>query len=237
MFWYGLFACFMKPSSHVPNQVTETVAMQESVQTEVLQTLDLSLELELNEAGWIFQVSKHTLPSMSSFNLPENSGWFVMNGGTLASGVASDGFSTTPQSISNTSYEPVEVLTATVLHSTSSEAVPEMMTQLHMDSPVTTFGLTMLKTWTEPLSTDWPFQKSMRFRHVHLSEKGTVGLHTHDHRPSVAVVLSGELIEHRGDGDYERLAVVSVAERHGLTHWWETTSPEAEIVVFDLIDP
>jgi quercetin dioxygenase-like cupin family protein len=227
----------MKSSSSVSNQVTETVATQENVQTEVLQTLDLSVELELNEAGWIFQVSKHTLPSMSSLDLPLNTGWFVMNGGTLANGVASDGFSSTSQSISNTSFEPIDVLTATVLQSPSAEVFPMVTTQLHMDSPVTTAGLTMVKTWTKPLATNWSIPKSMRFRHVQLSEEGTVGLHTHDHRPSVAVVLSGTLIEHRGDGDYERVAVVSVAERHGLSHWWETTSPEAEIVVFDLIDP
>lgn len=237
MFWYCIFACAMKASSDGSNNLVETSLIRPVVQTEILQTLDLTLEFDLEDTGWIFQVSHHTVPSMGNLELPLNTGWFVMNGGTLANGVASEGFSATPQSISNTTFESIELLTATVLHVVSIESIPVLTNQLHMDSPVTTSGLTMLKTWTEPLSTDLPFEKSMRFRQVHLSQQGTVGLHTHDHRPSVAIILNGTLIEHRGDGDQERVAVISVAERHGLTHWWETISPEAEIVVFDLINP
>ena len=212
-------------SPSVSKKPVEIAHTQPLTQTEVLQTLNLTTEFELQEAeDWVFQVSRHTLPAMGTFELAGNTGWFVMNKGELGNGVASDGFTATSMVISNTTYESIDVLTATVRQTLSTDKIPTLSVQHPVDSTITTSGLSMLKTWTQPLSSEVPFDKSMRLRHVHLSEQGTVGVHTHDRRPSVAVVLQGVLIEHRGDGDQQRESVISVAERHGLVHWWETTS-------------
>ena len=79
--------------------------------------------------------------------------------------------------------------------------------------------------------------KSLRIRVVSVQKGGVVGVHTHISRPSFAYVLSGDVVEHRGDGDYKHTSGSSVAERNGLAHWWENTgAEEASIVVVDIVD-
>jgi quercetin dioxygenase-like cupin family protein len=78
--------------------------------------------------------------------------------------------------------------------------------------------------------------KSLRLRVVTLAPEGVVGAHKHDSRPSFAYVVSGNVLEHRGDGDYAHSSGSSVAERNGLAHWWENTgSVEATILVVDIV--
>ena len=60
--------------------------------------------------------------------------------------------------------------------------------------------------------------------------------HTHEGPPRFAYVISGNVLEHRGDGDYEHSSGSSVAERNGLSHWWENTgSVDARILVVDIV--
>ena len=63
-----------------------------------------------------------------------------------------------------------------------------------------------------------------------------MGQHKHQGRPSFAYILSGDLIEHRGDGDGPYSKGERVAERNGLVHWWENGDSAATIVVFDIVD-
>ena len=79
--------------------------------------------------------------------------------------------------------------------------------------------------------------KTLRIRVVSVESGGVVGAHKHESRPSFAYVLSGSVIEHRGDGDYPHEEGSSVAERNGLAHWWKNTGEEsASIVVVDIVD-
>ena len=80
-------------------------------------------------------------------------------------------------------------------------------------------------------------KKTLRIRVVSVDSDGVVGAHKHEARPSFAYVISGNVIEHRGDGDYTHKAGSAVAERNGLTHWWKNTGEEAaQIVVVDIVD-
>ena len=79
-------------------------------------------------------------------------------------------------------------------------------------------------------------EKKLRIRVVSVAPNGIVGAHTHHSRPSFAYVVSGSAWEHRGDSDYHHIAGSSVAERNGLSHWWENTGEEdAQILVVDII--
>ena len=97
-------------------------------------------------------------------------------------------------------------------------------------------GIVMRDTWTQPL-VGFPLpNKNMRFRWVELAANGRVGKHTHESRPSLAYIIDGDLVEHRGDRNQDRGINDSVAERNGLTHWWENGQTPASIVVFDIVD-
>lgn len=104
------------------------------------------------------------------------------------------------------------------------------------DAPKENSGIALVHKEVSSLD-DLFADKSLRIRVVDVEERGVVGAHTHVSRPSFAYVLSGDVMEHRGDGDYTHIAGSSVAERHGLTHWWENTGTGvAKIVVVDIID-
>lgn len=78
--------------------------------------------------------------------------------------------------------------------------------------------------------------KKLRLRVVSVAPNGVVGAHTHNSRPSFAYMVSGTALEHRGDADYNHQAGSAVAERNGLSHWWENKGDtDAVILVVDII--
>ena len=235
MLWFYLCACALKTTG-TPILQENTVVIEEAQNPVTqLQVIDLSVEFGPTAAGWLYVLEEHTVPPQMVLEIPESSGWFVISDG-LSSTFPANGFSEENSKVTNMSSTDQHVLIASVQQrdGLGIPSLPEQGTDLE---ELKTEGLTMLSTWQHPLIGDFPFQKYLRFRHVEISEGGRVGVHTHNQRPSLAVVLQGDLIEHRGDGDETRTAVVSVAERNGLTHWWENTGGQALIVVFDLVDP
>ena len=234
MLCIALLSCLAKtPSTIQPEPLFE---LEQSVEhhVEILEVIDLTHEFDLEQSGWVFVMEKHTIPPDSTLNVPPNAGWFMISG-TLDEHIDTVGLTTVNMSISNLSGIGQDVLVASVRKRTTKTPIPTLPAQTTIKQMTKTAGLTMLGTSSIDLDSV-PFQKKLRYRHVSLNDSGVVGLHTHDQRPSVAVILEGALIEHRGDGDQERVALASVAERDGLTHWWETTTDSARIIVFDLVD-
>ncbi|MEL7138306.1 MAG: cupin domain-containing protein [Pseudomonadota bacterium] len=77
----------------------------------------------------------------------------------------------------------------------------------------------------------------MRVRFFEIAPGGVVPKHSHDGRPAIAVVVEGEMTEHRSDSaEPEVLGPGGVSlEPHGLIHWWENTGDTpAKIIGFDV---
>ena len=73
--------------------------------------------------------------------------------------------------------------------------------------------------------------RQLRLRVVTLEPGGVVGLHSHDGRPGVAYVISGTLIEHRGEEAIERKPGDAWTEGKDTTHWAENKGSEPVVVV------
>ncbi len=217
-----LFAC---AKENVVPKAEQPVAVQ------LLETIELASEFGDAAAGWQYQLKKLSVEPGVPFSLPANTGWIVMGKDAIG------------ESGMSAKYLPLEacaqgctLLTATVVQESNSEEGDILTEQFLSDeAPKQSTGISLSHTWTEPL-VDFPLKnKALRFRSVDLTETGVVGQHKHSSRPSFAYVLSGSVIEHRGDGDVSHQSSGRVAERNGLVHWWESQS-EATIVVFDIID-
>ncbi|MEM7527699.1 MAG: cupin domain-containing protein [Pseudomonadota bacterium] len=77
----------------------------------------------------------------------------------------------------------------------------------------------------------------MRVRFFEIQPGGVVPKHSHDGRPAIAVVVEGEMTEHRSDQpEPEVLGPGGVSlEPHGLSHWWENTGDTpAKIIGYDV---
>ncbi|MEM7496909.1 MAG: cupin domain-containing protein [Pseudomonadota bacterium] len=77
----------------------------------------------------------------------------------------------------------------------------------------------------------------MRVRFFEIAPGGVVPKHSHDGRPAIAVVVEGEMTEHRSDrAAPEVLGPGGVSlEPHGLEHWWENTGEgPAKIIGYDV---
>jgi len=140
---------------------------------------------------------------------------------------------------SNHTQAPVQALVADVL--TPKEA-PEIATlpeqKTFVEAPVTSQDLSLLKKSMSSLTKEGGVfaNKSLRLRVVSLAPEGVVGGHKHESRPGFAYVLSGSVLEHRGDDDYQHQSGSAVVERNGLSHWWVNTGDvDAKLVVFDII--
>ncbi len=77
----------------------------------------------------------------------------------------------------------------------------------------------------------------MRVRFFDIAPGGIVPQHSHDGRPAIAVVVEGEMTEHRSD-EAEPVILgpggVSL-EPHGLIHWWQNTGEgPAKIIGYDV---
>ena len=77
----------------------------------------------------------------------------------------------------------------------------------------------------------------MRVRYFDIEPGGIVPQHSHDGRPAIAVVVEGEMTEHRSDrAEPHVLGPGGVSlEPHGLVHWWENTGDgPAKIIGYDI---
>ena len=216
-----LFAC---AKEIVVPKSAEPIGMQ------TLETIDLESEFGTEAGGWQYQLQLLSVEQGTSLTLPANTGWVVMKNDA----VGESGMS--PTIPMEDCVQGCTLLTASVVQAHMNERTTILTEQfLSEDAPKASTGLTLSHTWTEPLK-DFPIKnKSLRFRNVSLNEAGVVGQHKHASRPSFAYVVSGSVVEHRGDGDVSHQMAGRVAERNGLVHWWESQS-NATIVVFDIID-
>lgn len=91
------------------------------------------------------------------------------------------------------------------------------------------------------LSADFPAMegRALRAREIHLAPGGVVAAHTHELRPGVAYILTGEVLEHR-EGEPEpilRKAGDVAFEYSGVSHWWQNISDETvRAFVVDVIE-
>jgi quercetin dioxygenase-like cupin family protein len=90
---------------------------------------------------------------------------------------------------------------------------------------------------TLPLGREFPGMQGhvLRVRRITVAPGGQVGLHRHDRRPGVAVMLEGTMTERRApDLAPQPLGPGEVAfEDSGVVHWWrnETEAPSRAVVI------
>ena len=205
-----------------------------SVNTTNLETIDLRLEFGDAYQGWYYLLNQIDIVEGMNVSLQSQTGWAAINVDSeqlLGTGFAPESY---PSEIC---VNGCRLLTATIRQSNGSESVPPQSDQeLNESAPAKSAGLTMIETWSQPLTGMPALDKQLRLRAVTLEPKGNVGQHKHNGRPSFAYIVSGDLIEHRGDGDGSYTEGSRVAERSGWVHWWENGETPATIVVFDIID-
>jgi len=196
-----------------------------------LETVDLALEFGVEWQDWYYHLNRIEIPKGGSISLPEQSGWTILT----EEGLQQTGFY--PQSSPDTLCAQGCVVLSVTIDQDKGDV--EMHQQLDQDlsesAPQKSKGLTVLDTWSVPLTGFPTTDKSLRMRNVELKPGGNVGQHKHNGRPSFAYVVSGDVIEHRDDGDNPYHTGDRVAERNGLVHWWENGDTSATIVVFDII--
>lgn len=139
----------------------------------------------------------------------------------------------------NHTQDPVRAIVADIWSPSDDSPVIDMLAEqkeFGSEAPTASSGLNLAKK--DVSSLDGLFAgKTLRIRVVSVDASGVVGAHKHESRPSFAYVLSGNVTEHRGDGDYSHEQGSSVVERNGLAHWWQNTGSEAaRIVVIDIVD-
>ena len=234
-FIYVLFGC-ATISSNAPSTISTsspTVLMTDNEPIlKTLGTIDLSEEFGSGLQGWTYRFQHLENPTGGSFALSNDSGWaLIENGELIESGIVPV---STPyeQCVSGCSVLVVDVIN----EGDSTLQNPFTEQELSDDAPSSSIGLTVLDIWDAPISGLPAVQKNLRFRAVRLDPNGLVGQHKHSSRPSFAYVLSGDVTEHRGDGDVVHQAKGVVSEQNGLVHWWENDADDTIILVFDLID-
>lgn len=196
-----------------------------------LETVDLTLEFGVEWQDWYYHLNRIDIPKGSFISLPEQSVWAVLT----EEGLQQTGFypQSSPESLC---VEGCVVLSASIDRDRGDVTMHQQLEQdLSESAPQKSNGLTLLDTWSVPLTGFPTSDKSLRMRAVELEPGGNVGQHKHDGRPSFAYIVDGDLIEHRGDGDTSYNTGERVAERNGLVHWWENGDTSATIVVFDII--
>ena len=139
----------------------------------------------------------------------------------------------------NHTQEPVRAIVVDVWSPTDDTPTIDALREqkeFSAETPTSNAGLALVKKDTSFLD-DMFKGKSLRIRVVSVEPNGVVGAHKHDSRPSFAYLLSGKMMEHRGDADYTHEAGSSVAERNGLAHWWKNIGDtSARIVVVDIVE-
>lgn len=203
----------------------------------VLESIDLRKEFGSEAEGWIYHLKKQEIPPNQKVALPDLAGWAAMDESNKLLGT---GFY--PDSSPSILCSQGCLLLYTEIEQTDRLLIMPVQNDLQFreSAPEKSSGLSMLETWSKPLTVLPVDNKSLRMRLVQLEPLGNVGQHKHNGRPSFAYIVSGDVQEHRGIGHQGEDRVYSegerVAERNGLVHWWENGSEEATIIVFKYID-
>jgi len=81
-------------------------------------------------------------------------------------------------------------------------------------------------------------QTILRIRRLTVDSGGAVAEHTHQFRPGIAYILTGEIVEVRGEEEVLKKAGDHALEATGTTHWWENRSDApSQAVVVDILVP
>lgn len=131
------------------------------------------------------------------------------------------------------------------VRSDSPRVFPESERQgletLRPDAPTETRGvLSVRMLGSTELEQDFPSMKGyiLRAREIIVAPDGQIGVHRHERRPGVAVMLEGEMTEWRAPAARpERLTAGQVAfESTGVVHWWRNESDApAKAIVIDIV--
>lgn len=148
--------------------------------------------------------------------------------------------------VSQSEASQSETLGAEIAH-TSHQVAPahehRSVAAQALAGPSETQGIIAMKALgNTDLAADFPAMAGhiLRVREIHLAPGGVVAAHTHEARPGVAYILSGEILEHRSDAEEPllRRAGDVAFERSGLSHWWENASDEpVHALVVDVFAP
>jgi len=82
-------------------------------------------------------------------------------------------------------------------------------------------------------------QRRLRLRHMTIAPGGIVPLHSHEDRPALITVLSGEIFENNSKCAVPILHKAGdIAREHlGTKHWWKnTTTQPVELTISDIVN-
>jgi quercetin dioxygenase-like cupin family protein len=82
-------------------------------------------------------------------------------------------------------------------------------------------------------------QRRLRMRHMTIAPGGIVPLHSHEDRPALIMVVSGEIFENNSKCAVPILHKAGdIAREHlGTKHWWKNSSTQAvELTIADLVN-
>ena len=80
--------------------------------------------------------------------------------------------------------------------------------------------------------------RHFRMRMLTLEKNGVVALHSHEKRPSVEYILSGNCTEFRDGAEKAYKAGDVVAADHSVTHWWRNDGDEPVVILaVDIYQP
>ncbi|MFL6700343.1 MAG: cupin domain-containing protein [Vitreoscilla sp.] len=82
-------------------------------------------------------------------------------------------------------------------------------------------------------------QRRLRMRHMTIAPGGIVPLHSHEDRPALIMVLSGEIFENNSKCAVPILHKAGdIAREHlGTRHWWKNTgSQPVELTIADIVN-
>ncbi len=226
--WMGCATPMVQPVT-TPVQTVTT-------QKEVIHSIDLQEDFAEKGQGWHYQLERWSIVEGQSIPFTQEAGWVVVSDTKSGQTVLDSGMYP-KQSPVDTCRVGCTMLVVQILSAEPSmDTIPFAEQELTMDAPTQSNGVNLVGTWSHPLTEFSVSNKQLRFRHVRVDAAGIVGQHKHQSRPSFACLLSGEVVEHRGEGSVNHRPPDCVAERNGLVHWWENQETSAELIVFDIID-
>ena len=80
--------------------------------------------------------------------------------------------------------------------------------------------------------------QQLRARVLVVNPGAVVAVHQHEQRPGFALILEGEMVEHRNDQEGPIIRKVGdvAVERTGVSHWWENRSGQVvRALVVDIV--
>ena len=128
---------------------------------------------------------------------------------------------------------------------TAQRVVPEKERQAvsttSVDAPKQSQGILSVRDLGhQPLDTDFPSMEGyqLRLREITVAPGGHIGLHRHEHRPGLAYMLEGVMVERRGPSFKPRPLHPgeAVFEGTGVIHWWKNSRDKpARALVVDVV--